>query len=156
MSNYERTESEKSSGNRNHISRAQVFNTISQSIIREESEKKARAREVLRHETQGNGKYVMNGSNDRVNGKIYDGGNITLYPTQADQRSYFYGYTYHGSRRLYAVIELLQKENRIEEIIQIGYRDFEHGIDENHLGMLKQNEYYMEGYNAAQKVQKTR
>ena len=156
MSNYERSESEKSSGNKSSATRSEVFNKISDSIIREESEKKARAREALRHATQGNGKYVMNGSNDRINGKIYDGDNNNLYPELDDKRSYHYGYVVHGGRRLYAVIEVLQKENRIEEIIQIGYRDYEHGIAEEYLGMLKQNEYYMEGYNAAQKAQKTR
>ena len=156
MSNYERSETEKSGGNRNVTSRIQMFNTISNAILREENEKKARAREALRRQRQGNGKYIMNGSDDRVNGKIFDGDNINLYPTHDDQMSYFYGYTHHGSRRLYAVVEALQKQNRIDEIIQIGYRDFDHGIEEYYLGMLKQNEYYMEGYNAAQKAQKTR
>ena len=155
MSNYERSETEKGSGNRGSASRLQIFKNISQSIIREATDRKAKEREIERNQIQGNGKYTMNGSNDRVNGKIYDGDNSELYPTEDDKRSYHYGYVVHGGRRLYAVIDALQKENKIEEIKQIGYRDFEHGIDEENLGILAQNKYYMEGYNTA-KVKRSR
>ena len=156
MGNYEQSNTEGSRGNRNTDTRNEVFNKISASIIREATDKRAKARETLRRQSQGNGKYIMNGSNDRVNGKIYDGDNKALYASHDDEMSYFYGYTHHGSRRLLAVVEALQKQNRIDEIIQIGYRDFNHGIEEDYLGMLKQNAYYIEGYNAAQKAEKTR
>lgn len=156
MSNYERTETEKSGERRTRTSREEMYKIISNSIVSEENEKKARAREAMRRQMQGNGKYINNGSNDRVNGKIYDGDNTELYPTPDDERSYFYGYVVHGGRRLYAVINALEKENKIEEIMAIGRRDFENGIEEERLGMLVQNEYYMEGYNAAQKAQKTK
>lgn len=153
MGDYEQSNTETGRGNRGTATRRGVFNTVSNSIIREETDRKAQERKRARDIQQGNGKYVMNGSNDRVNGKGY---NDTLYPTEEDKNSYYYGYVIHGGRRLLAVIDALKKENRIEEIMQIGYRDFEHAIPEDHLGLLKQNMYYMEGYNAAQKAKKAR
>ena len=141
--------SESTLGNRNNQTRQEVGSKILGLISREQKEKKEAIEAENRRNTQGNGKYINNGSNDRVNGKIYDGDNTELYPTPDDERSYFYGYVVHGGRRLYAVVEALEKENKIEEIMAIGKRDFEHGIEEDRLGMLAQNEHYMEGYNAA-------
>jgi len=155
MGNYQNQDIE-NKGYRSQVTRHQVFNNISDWIFCDKNEKDKQEREKLRQAQQGNGKYIINGSDDRVNGKVYDGGNVDLYPTKDDERSYFYGYTIHGSRRLYAVVEALEKENKIEEIMAIGKRDFEHGIEEDRLGMLAQNEHYMEGYNAAQKAQKSR
>lgn len=155
MGNYQNQDIE-NKGYRSKVTRNEVFDKRFGSIISEESDKKAQEKAAERYIIQGNGKYTKNGSDDRVNGKSYDGDNSDLYPSLDDKRSYHYGYVVHGGRRLYAVIEELQKENKFEEIIAIGYRDFEHGIEEEYLGMLKQNEYYMEGYNAAQKAEKTR
>jgi len=153
---HERSRTENGKGNRSSATRTGVFNNISNSILGATSEEQARERAKARYAIQGTGKYTTNGSNDRVNGKSYDAGNEALYPTEEDQRSYHYGYVTHGSRRLYAIIENLQKENKIEEIIAIGYRDYEHGVAEEYLGMLAQNEYYMEGYNSAMKKEKSR
>jgi hypothetical protein len=156
MANYEQSRTENGRGNRSSSTRTSVFKNISNSILGIASREQADERKKEKYALLGTGKYTMNGSNDRINGKIYNGDNNDLYPTEEDKRSYHYGYFIHGSRRLYAVIETLQKANRIEEIIAIGYRDYEHGVAEEYLGMLKENEYYMEGYNSAKKAKKSR
>ena len=144
MSNYERSESEKSRGNRNHVSRTQIFNTISQSIIREATEKKAEERKLARYEIQGNGKYTHAGSDDRVNGTdfIYPEGAVT----EEDKKSYYYGYITHGGRRLLAVVESLIKEGKFEEVALIAERDYNHGLEKGHLGMVESNSVYMEAF----------
>ena len=58
MSNYERTETEKSGERRTRTSREEMYKIISNSIVSEENEKKARAREAMRRQMQGNGKYI--------------------------------------------------------------------------------------------------
>lgn len=144
MSDYERSASENGGGKRSTPSRIQIFNTISQSIIREKTDKKSKEREQKRHETQGNGKYINHGSDDRVNGAEY------RYPdgvvTEDDKKSYYYGYTTHGGKRLLAVVEELIKEGKLDEVALIAERDYNHGLKKRHLGIVANNSAYIEAF----------
>ena len=135
--------SENRSGNRHHAARAKVSETTNGSIAKEINEKKRAEEAEIRRQLQGNGKYIMNGSNDRVNGMEF---NIWQYQTEDDQTSYWYGYTIHGGRRLLGVVEALEKEGKYDEIAQIAERDYNHGIPREKLGIVANNSVYMEAY----------
>ncbi len=143
MGYYEQSNTENSRGNRSTATRNSVFNKISNSIMRETTEKKAKEREMERYETQGNGKYIMTGSNDRVNGIDFRG---HLYKNEDDSKSYYYGYIHHGGRRLFAIVEELVKEGKLEEVALIAERDYNHDLEKGHLGMVENNSVYMEAF----------
>lgn len=147
MGYYEQSNSERSRGNRSTATRAGVFSRISDAIVRESRKKEEKERkierEMERQEIQGNGKYIMDGSNDRVNGIEYKGDS---YPTIDDQKSYHYGYIHHGGRRLFAIVEELVKEGKYEEVALIAERDYNHGLEKGHLGMVENNSIYLEAF----------
>lgn len=103
-------------------------------------------RKALRLEIQGNGKFIMNGSDDRVNGSGYNGTNLEKYPTEDDRKSYHYGYTVHGGKRLMNVVEQLVRAGKYDEIILIAERDYNNGIKEEDLGMVANIPEYLEAY----------
>lgn len=143
MGFYEQSDSESSRGNRSTSTRTGVFNKISSLILRESLEKQAAEAAAQRRASQGNGKYIMNGSNDRVDGMEY---NVWQYQTEDDQTSYWYGYTTHGGRRLLGIVEELEKEGKYDEIALIAERDYRHGIIRERLGMVAKNSIYIEAY----------
>lgn len=156
MSNFEQSNSETSRGRITKKTRQGIYKEISKEIDIAKQQEEAKKRAIKKLEEQGNGKYIMKGSNDRINGIPYQGNNENLYKTKDDKQSYHYGYTVHGQRRLEGIIWSLEKEGKIEEAMKIGYRDCEIGISEEALHNLENYSSYMEGYNAAKVGNKTR
>lgn len=150
--------SENKSGKRSHDTRPNIFNKMMGSIDRELNSKKAAEAAAERKLSQGNGKFIKAGSDDRVNGSVYMPEHIYegKIVTHDDEMSYFYGYTTHGGKRLLAVVEELIKEEKYDEIAQIAERDYSHGIEEHRLGMVANNSIYLDAYHKAASKGKTR
>lgn len=165
MSDSKQSYGENQKGNRYDINRSNFYRRyIAPNIDAEQSRLKSEERAKQRLEEQGNGKHIMAGSNDRVEGKPYDGNNDQKYPTQDDKKSYYFGYVTHGGRRIDAIIYKLEKEEKYDEIMALGYREAELGLTEKQIGLVEGEEpmglakyaAYMEGYNAAKKSTKAR
>lgn len=138
--------SENKGGKINKISRQEVLERSLKSIAAEITTEKAMQRKRDRLKTQGNGKFVKDGSDDRVNGSGYNANHLEKYPTEDDKKSYHYGYTTHGGRRLMYVVEQLLKQERYEEITLIAERDYNNGLKEEELGMVAKIPEYLETY----------
>ena len=110
------------------------------------SSEAADKRKLKQLRIKGNGKFVKNGSDDRVNGLGYNGFNLEKYPTELDRISYYYGYTTHGGVRLMDVVEQLIKQGRYEEIDLIAERDYNNGLKEEELGMVANIPEFLEAY----------
>lgn len=126
-----------------------IMGNIDSELTRKESEQRQRDRLT----TQGNGKYINTGSNDRVAG---NSSKKDTYPTKEDRQSYYYGYTTHGGRRLLAVVEELLKQEKYEEISLIAQRDYNNGLKEEELGMVANIPEYLEAYRLASNKGKKR
>lgn len=128
------------------VSRPEVLVRALNSISAAESEKKTAQRKKEQFEIRGNGKFVKVGSDERVNGSGYNVNDLDKYPTVPDRKSYHYGYTVHGGRRLMNVVEQLLKQNKYEEIYLIAERDYNNGLKEEDLGMVANIPEYLEAY----------
>lgn len=151
MYNYEQSKTETKGATRTNKTRQSVYKEVAGRIERDSF----REQEVLRRkkllDEKGNGKFIMNGSNDRVNGLLYNVNDDNLYKTPDDKKSYHYGYTVHGLRRLEALVWTLEKEGKLEEAMNIGYKEGQLNVPEEMLGNLVNYSSYMEGYNSAKK-----
>lgn len=164
MGDFEQTNSENRIGNISKKDRKSIYERIANNLDSEKNKKEAFERAQQRLAEQGNGKHTMAGSNDRVEGKPYDGNNDQKYPTQDDKKSYYYGYVTHGGRRIDAIIYKLEKEGKYDEIMALGYREAELGLTEKQIGLVEGEEpmglakyaAYMEGYNLTKKGTKAR
>lgn len=139
----EQSKSEKNKGRNPLITRREISkynDRLGEIAIREAEAKKRQQNKILE---QGNGKHTIEGSDDRVNGKSYNG---DKYTTVEDKRSYYYGYTVHGGRRLVAVVEELIKEGKYKEVELIAERDYNHGLERGHLGLVENNSIYIEAF----------
>lgn len=148
---FEQSNSENSRGTKSTKTRLGIYKTIAGSIDREKVREEEKARHLKHLEKHGNGKYTMDGSNDRYNGVPYRGLDEELYKTKDDRQSYHYGYTVHGARRLEALIWNLEKAEDYDAVVALGVRDYELGMPEDLLGNLVNCENYMIGYNSAKK-----
>lgn len=150
MSGFEQSGTESRSGKICNKTRQGIYKTIAASIDSEKTRKEEVARHLKHLEKHGNGKYTMDGSNDRYNGVRYRDFDEASYKID-DMQSYHYGYMVHGARRLEALIWNLEKAEDYDAVIALGARDYELGLPEDLLGNLANCENYMIGYNSAKK-----
>lgn len=150
--------SENKTANRNNETRKQLTSRIISKIASELNDKKAAEAANKRRLSQGNGKFTKAGSDDRVNGSVFKPDHIYKEKiiTEDDERSYFYGYTTHGGKRLLAVVEELIKEGKYDEVAKIAERDYNNYLEEENLGMVASNPVYMEAYRKIASKGKTR
>ena len=87
----------------------------------------------------GNGKYVKDGTNDRLNGLPPSSSN---YSEEDDLQSYNYGYYVRGSRVLYGQLQ----GKRPDVKCQIGYKEAANNIPYDCLGFLQDDQAYMSGF----------
>lgn len=139
-------DSETRGGKITKVTRPVVLGRTLNSIACKISEKKSDERRLERLVSQGNGKFTMDGSNDRVNGSGYRGNDVASYPTKEDRQSYYYGYTVHGGRRLMHVVEVLIQQGNYDEIALIAERDYNNGLNEEDLGMVANIPVYLDAY----------
>lgn len=129
-----------------NVTRSEVLARALNMIDAKISAEKANERRRSQFEKKGNGKFINDGSDDRVNGCGYNVNDLEKYPTEADRKSYNYGYTVHGGRRLMSIVEQLLKQKRYEEIDLIAERDYNNGLKEEDLGMVSNIPEYLEAY----------
>lgn len=142
MRDYEQTASERGSTIKYHTVKENAAIRATR-IVSGLNEDAAIERAKERIETYGNSALYRNiGSDDRINGKVYN----NTGTTDSEIKSYFAGYYINGERRVLAKLDKLTRE----EIIALG--EYEHGIlgiTIENLNLLKKNDDYMTGYMSA-------
>lgn len=141
----EHSQSEDRSYNRHFGSRRDYLQDELNGIDFDFNEKKRRENYQKRREEQGNGRYISDGSKDRLDGVRYQD---DKYPNRDDQQSYFNGYYVHGNRAMAGRVYNLEKLEAYKIALALGCRDrYFLGIPEEKLGDLKNYASYMRGYN---------
>lgn len=134
---FEETRSEKVGTRRPTLSRKEI-SKIDMNYARRDRQREESAKHAL--EVRGSGKYIKEGTSDRVMGVVY---NTSKYSNSDDQKSYYYGYFVRGSR----VLDGLMEQMTPVQIKEKGISEYALGIKEEDFGPLTKRAEYLNGYN---------
>ena len=141
-----------------------VGRLITDDIMKDESEQHKEELAKANYETYGNGKYIIQGTMDRIYGTYDD----SKFSSEADRKGYEYGYFTRGNKALETIIttgkfeisndRLFKPENLEEYIKQIAEKDaLTTGFEYKELPKgVQDNELYSDSYILASLKKPTR